>query len=221
MTPRSRPIGAAPTIGRTRDLTVGDEIVSIATAEPDPGESLSTGVRRLAAALVRQDLRGHHGPIRIATVLPSGRPVATDSCGLLPVAVSLAHDDGLVAAAAADHCNVGVDVIAIESRSSGLDHWLDADERRWEKRAGIPGLVWAAKESAYKAARLDTPFRPREITVAPQGGDGFRFTWPYRWHVVTGSGRWLVEEGFLVAVAVAARHGQPRTVAAVERAACS
>jgi hypothetical protein len=221
MTSRSCPIGASATIGRTWDLTVGDEIVSIATAEPDPGESLTTGVRRLAAALVGSHLRGRSDPIRIETVLPSGRPVATDSRGLLPVAMSLAHDAGLMAAAAAERCHVGIDVIAIESRSSGLDYWLDSDERRWERRTGAPGLLWAAKESAYKAARLDTPFRPREITVAPEGGDGFRFTWSSRWHVVTGSGRFMVEGGYLVAVATASRHSQPRTVSAAERAACS
>jgi len=221
MMPRSHSVVAASKSGSTRHLAVGDEIVSIATRVPYPGESLSTGVRRLAAEVIRDHLRGHHGMIRIATVLPSGRPVATDSTGPLRVTVSLAHDDGLMAAAAAERCNVGIDVIASKARSSGLDFWLDPGEQRWEKRAGIPGLLWAAKESAYKASRLDTPFRPREIAVSPRGDDGFRFTWSNRWHVVIGSGRLLVDEGHVVAVATASRHGQRSTASAAERAACS
>ena len=60
-----------------RDFVIGDRRVDVGTAIPAPGESLSTAARRLAECLVAARIGLPAFAVRIATLLPSGRPIVS------------------------------------------------------------------------------------------------------------------------------------------------
>jgi len=180
-----------------REIVVAGYRVAVATAVPAPGAALSVAARRLAEDLVGERAGCPRRSVRVASLLPSGRPVASGPVGLLPLSVSVSHDRGLVAAATADETTVGVDVVDVTAVRAGLDHWLVDSER---SSPASPGMLWAAKEAAYKAAGLDIPFQPRAVTVEADG-EGFTWTLGDRWRGAAGAGRFLAEGRHLVAVA--------------------
>ena len=188
---------AAPA-GRTeRDLVVGPWRVDVATALPAPGESLSAAARRLAERVAATRMGLPAGAVRVASLLPSGRPIASAEGGLLPLSVSMAHERGLVGAAVCDGAGVGIDIIDTSVVRAGLDHWLDDGERA----AASSGMVWGAKEAAYKAAGLDAAFRPLRVSIEPSGDSEFSWTLRDEWRTATGTGRFLKTGRYLVAVA--------------------
>ena len=184
--------------GRTeRDLVVGPWRVDVATALPAPGESLSAAARRLAERVAATRMGLPAGAVRVASLLPSGRPIASAEGGLLPLSVSMAHERGLVGAAVCDGAGVGIDIIDTSVVRAGLDHWLDDGERA----AASSGMVWGAKEAAYKAAGLDAAFRPLRVSIEPSGDSEFSWTLRDEWRTATGAGRFLKTGRYLVAVA--------------------
>jgi len=190
-----------------RDLVVGNWRVDVETAITAPGESLSAAARRVAERLVAARIGLSAVAVRVATLLPSGRPVVSADSGVMRVSVSMAHERGLVGAAVCAEAGVGIDIVDTTVVRAGLDHWLVGAERA----AASPGMVWAAKEAAYKAAGLDAVFRPLRVSIEPEG-DG-TFSWALRdeWREVSGTGRFLEAGRYLLAVACTHSSLQPST----------
>ena len=67
-----------------RGLVVGAWRVEIGTATPVPGESLSAAARRLAERVVADVTGLPAAVVRVASLLPSGRPVVASDDGLAP-----------------------------------------------------------------------------------------------------------------------------------------
>lgn len=202
-----------------RNLLVGGWTVDVGTAVPAPGESLSAAARRLAERIVAERHGLPAGAVRVASLLPSGRPIVSDDSGVMTLSVSMAHERGFVGAAICDGTGVGIDIVDTTVVRAGLDHWLvDA-----ELAAASPGMVWAAKEAAYKAAGLDATFRPLRVRIEPSG-DG-RFFWTLRddWRTAEGTGRFLEAGRYLLAVACTdtARRSSPGRSEGAEAVTCS
>lgn len=201
---------AAAACGRMeRDFVVGAWRVDVATAAPTPGESLSAAARRLAERIIADRVGLPLVSVRVASLLPSGRPVVSAEAGMLPLSVSVAHERGLVGAAVCDGAGVGIDIVDVSVDRAGLDHWLDEAERA----VAAPGMIWAAKEAAFKSAGLDTTFRPLRVSIEPIGVVAFSWTLRDAWRTVCGAGRFLDAGRHLVAVACA----DPSAGAAAER----
>ena len=188
--------------GAIRNLLVGGVRVRVATAAPAPGESLSIAARTLGERLV-SSWTSSAATVRVAALLPSGRPIVTGPHGASGIVVSLAHDAGLVAAAVAAGCGVGIDVVDDSVTRDGLLHWMDAAERDLAARTS-PGAVWGAKEAAYKACSIDAAFDPRATRIAPAAPGRFRWSVRDRWRTVEGEGRFVRRGRHVVAVAVVA-----------------
>ena len=182
-----------------RGLIVGAWSVEIGIATPVPGESLSGAARRLAERVVAEVTGLPAAGVRVASLLPSGRPIVTSDDGLLSLAVSVAHERRLVCAAVCAGAGIGIDVVDTSAARAGLDSWLNDAERA----AASPAMIWAAKEAAYKAAGLDAVFRPLGVAVEPSDDGTFAWTLRDDWRTVSGMGRFLEVGCHLVAVACA------------------
>ena len=180
-----------------RGLIVGAWSVEIGIATPAPGESLSGAARRLAERVVAEVTGLPAAGVRVASLLPSGRPIVTSDDGLLSLAVSVAHERRLVCAAVCAGAGIGIDVVDTSAARAGLDSWLNDAERA----AASPAMIWAAKEAAYKAAGLDAVFRPLGVAVEPSDDGTFAWTLRDDWRTVSGMGRFLEVGCHLVAVA--------------------
>lgn len=185
---------------RVHEVVLDTRRVVVGTAAPGPGESLSGAAARLAESLVAAESGCPQGTVRVASLLPSGRPVASGRDGALPVSVSLTHERGLVAAAVARGTTVGVDIVDVAVPRPGLEYWSDGGGA--DGAIASPGMEWAAREAAFKAAALDASFRPRAVDILGDD-DGFTWTCRDRWRTVRGVGRFLAEGRHLVAVACA------------------
>jgi hypothetical protein len=182
-----------------RGLLVGAWSVDIGIATPVPDESLSVAARRLAERVVAVVTGLPVVAVRVASLLPSGRPIVASDDGLMALSVSVAHERGLVCAAVCAGAKVGIDVVDTSTVRVGLEYWLgDAD-----RTAASPGMLWGAKEAAYKAAGLDSVFRPLAVSVVPAGDGTFVWTLRDDWRTATGLGRFLEVGRHLVAVACA------------------
>ncbi len=180
-----------------RGLVVGAWSVEIGVATPALGESLSIAARRLAERVVAEVTGLPAAVVRVASLLPSGRPVVGSDDGLLSLAVSVAHERRLVCAAVCAGAGIGIDVVDTSAARAGIDYWLDDAERV----AASPAMIWAAKEAAYKAAGLDAVFRPLGVAVEPRNDGTFAWTLRDDWRTVSGTGRFLEVGCHLVAVA--------------------
>lgn len=189
----------APCGRMERDFVVGPWRVDVATAVPAPGESLSAAARRLAERIIADRVGLPVVSVRVASLLPSGRPVVSAEAGILSLSVSVAHERGLVGAAVCDGAGVGIDIVDVSLVRAGIDHWLDDAERA----VAAPGMIWAAKEAAYKSAGLDTTFRPLRVSIEPIDAAAFSWTLRDEWRTVRGTGRFLDAGRHLVAVACA------------------
>jgi hypothetical protein len=85
-------------------------------------------------------------------------------------------------------------------------------------------LLWAAKEAAYKAARLDVAFRPRQVAIEGLSAAGFTWRVRDRAPAVVGAGRFAMVGRHVVAIAATSAAGDGGACAwatAAEAAACS
>jgi len=98
-------------------------------------------------------------------------------------------------------------------RSQSLDAWFTQSELGLLAACTIltREMLWAAKEAAYKAARLDTEFRPRQLTIEHASGNRFRWSIFDRWATVSGAGVFFIAADHIVAIA-AARMPEPATL---------
>ena len=154
-----------------------------------------------------EQLASHYAeaPIRVATLTPSGRPIALLSGELANVRVSATHAGEMIVAACRADCDgglgIGVDLVDPASAGRGLDWWDDrreSDPRTNAERA----LLWGAREAAYKAASVDVPFAPAKIAVTMNSHDRFGWRTEISGGSVGGVGRFFRVAHFLLAVAV-------------------
>ena len=161
----------------------------------------STQARRAMETLASR----HHAtpPVRVATLPPSGRPIALQAGDKAAVQVSASHAGGLVVVACRDGlAGVGVDLVEPASAGHGLDWWTCGDGA-CDTAEDRPRL-WAAREAAYKAAVLDAPFVPANVEVRL---DGPSFFWRinHSQSPIAGEGRFFSAAHCLLAVAVEQR----------------
>lgn len=166
--------------------------LAIAVAAPRlvdvSGIGVAVGCRRLAAgrpyaaareAAVREAAAVVDQPaserLRLASLLPSGRPIGLVDGSRAACGISLSHVADLLAVAVSSRTTVGVDLVDVATAGRGLDHWFDESQRQFaaaiDADCGTPGYgraaLWAGREAAFKAAAIDAPFAPAAIRVVP------------------------------------------------------
>jgi len=200
--------GNASPVGHIhRVVHVGECEVSLAFewllggAEPPSGAAL-----RLAEDLVVTTLAADAGQVRVAGLAPSGRPVAWVAEAADPPSVSVSHVRGMLGAAVATDGSVGLDIVDPADAGRALDLFFSPEEMALapDDLGLLRALLWAAKEAAYKAARVDTEFRPRKVTIASLSGNAFTWVVRDRHVVVEGTGRFATVARHVVAIAVTA-----------------
>jgi 4'-phosphopantetheinyl transferase EntD len=126
----------------------------------------------------RHPLAGTHvGSIHIQSRCPTLRrglrPLVLVNSRRLGVALSIAHTDrGVLAAASlSDQFTLGVDLVPTQASAQTLAWTFTDAERCWLAAAGAePGRaeqLWAMKEAIYKACQRSEGFSPRTIEVVP------------------------------------------------------
>lgn len=198
-------------------IDVGGCPVRIAASVTGP--HARTASRGLAEEVVAEVAGLRAAEVRVATLLPSGRPVAASGARVLPVAVSLSHLPGIAAAAASVVADgVGIDVVEGGRNVSALGFWFGVRERAWAAATSAE-RVWGAKEAAFKAAGIDDGFHPREVEVTDDGDGRFRWRLADRWRSAEGAGRFVPAGRWLIAVAT--RVATKARSATAGRVACS
>lgn len=201
-------LGNALPVGRVcRGLDVGGLVVAAVFELPTgDAESLSGASLRLAEDLVATLLSTPCAAVRVAGLAPSGRPVARVAGMSSGPAVSVSHVRGLLGAAASTDGQVGLDIVDPAAAGRALDAFFTPDELTLmpDDMGLLRALLWGAKEAAYKAARLDTEFRPRRVTIESLSPNGFSWVVRERHAVVTGVGRFATVGRYVVAIAATA-----------------
>lgn len=198
----STPIAARPQLSRSAEVCVDAEV----TPHMLPPHAVSAAARGLAEAVA---LRLTGTAVRVACLLPSGRPVVLPLRGSSACSVSLAHTRRMLAAAACSaDVNVGIDVVATANETETLD-WCCRDNDESARIRAMPRVsVWAAKEAAYKASQLDAGFQPRRVRISPLDEPAFAWHIAAAFETISGIGRWIAIEGHVVAIAVRATNGR-------------
>lgn len=167
------------------------------------------GISAVAAQLAEDLVAAHIGCerrlVRVAALMPSGRPVATVRGRGAAVSVSVSHVGGLCGAAVCGTAGVGLDIVDPAEAGPALDDWFTPAELALFPEDGLlRSRLWAAKEAAFKAARLDDGFRPRAVAIEKLDTAGFRWNVRGRHRDACGRGVFSELGTHLVAVAVAA-----------------
>lgn len=189
-----------------RGLDVAGWRVDVAFDEAPAGVATSAKAARLAEDLVAARLGCERRVVHVAALMPSGRPVATVQGREPRIFVSVSHGGGLVGAAICDRGSVGRDIVEAAEAGRSLEAWFTADELAMVSGddGWLRARLWAAKEAAFKAARLDEVFRPRAVAIECRGPAGFRWSVRGRQRRVDGQGLFTSAGRKVVAVAVAA-----------------
>ena len=199
-------------LGRiTRGVAVGDCSV-VVVVKCGVAACPSGAVARLAEEVAEESLQPLAGRVRVASLLPAGRPVALVAGRHGGVSVSVSHTPGLIGAAACREADVGIDIVDFCPQSAsgersdvGLEYWFTPAERHLlaGDRSVSRGMVWGAKEAAYKAAALDAEFHPLEVLIEAVDSAHFRWSLGHSWSTVHGVGRFCLAAGQIVVLAVA------------------
>jgi hypothetical protein len=205
---------AAPTVERQREAAFDhdiaihsiDGVVDLRCRVCRPGDlPTSAEVARFAEGLVAERLSIESRRVRVASLAPSGRPVAFVSGVPTAVCLSISHVPGLVGAAVSGDAWIGLDIVDPAEAGRGLDVWFTPDELALAPDDGrLRAVLWAAKEAAYKACRLDTEFRPRGVVIDSLDGRSFAWTVHDRFDDVRGTGQLLAIGRHVVALATTA-----------------
>ncbi|MFQ5731096.1 MAG: 4'-phosphopantetheinyl transferase family protein [Planctomycetaceae bacterium] len=98
----------------------------------------------------------------------SVRPTVRVNGGPLDVCLSISHSNRGVFVAASTDRQLGVDLVDLSRFKPGsLDAWFTEAEREHLKADDVKrqAVLWAIKESVYKAANAGEPFAPKSIEV--------------------------------------------------------
>lgn len=208
------PVSAAWSLSReriSRRVRVGAWSVDSVFVTPcrDAAFSLSRQAASLAEELAAVALDIDVGAVRLAVMMPSGRPVALADGVAAGLSISISHVQGLVGAGLCDGAWMGIDIVDPAEARRGLDAWFTSDELALmpDDHGLVRALLWSAKEAAYKAAHLDTEFRPRTVTIRDLSAVGFEWIAQDRFADVRGPGCFIGINGHIVAfAATSARH---------------
>lgn len=166
-----------PLAGVTCGLVVAGCHVDLAFVEGADRFGISAAAARLAEGLVAARIGCERRLVRVASLMPSGRPVATVRGRASAVSVSVAHIDGLFGAAVCAAAGVGLDIVAPAEAGPALDAWFTPGELALPPEDGlVRARLWAAKEAAFKAVGLDDGFRPRAVAIEQLDPTGFRWS---------------------------------------------
>ncbi|MFN9369697.1 MAG: 4'-phosphopantetheinyl transferase superfamily protein [Planctomycetia bacterium] len=221
---RSLPVGRV-----CRGLTVGPATIDVVFARPAAGSECRSGATmRLAEELGATAVHRPRGLVRVAALPPSGRPVATIAGTHAGPRVSVSHVAGLLGAAVSLDGSPGLDIVDPATAGRGLDAFLTPDELALlpDDTGLVRGLLWAAKEAAFKAAALDVEFRPLSVAIESLTPGGFAWTLAGPFGHVAGVGRFAAVAGHVVALAAtgpgaAIGRGANPWKACEEQVACS
>jgi len=159
----------------TRLIDVSGTCVAVGCRQLAPGRPVAAAreafVREAAAALEQPAANR----LRLASLLPSGRPIGLIDGSRATCGISLSHVADLLAVAVGPRPTVGVDLVDVATAGRGLEHWFDESQRRLataiDADCGAAGYgraaLWAAREAAFKAAAIDAPFAPAAIRIVP------------------------------------------------------
>jgi hypothetical protein len=169
-------------------------------------ESPSAESGRLAEDLVAATLGVAGADVRVAALPPTGRPVARVAGREQGPSVSVSHVRGLLGAAVCTDARVGLDIVDPADAGRALDAFFSPDELALmpDDVGLLRALLWAAKEAAYKAARFDAEFRPRQVTIESLSPTGFGWSVRDRDAEVSGAGRFAAVGRHVVAIAATA-----------------
>jgi hypothetical protein len=187
-------------------LRVGSWTIDVVCATPaDRHESQSGLAARLAEELVAAGLDLPREAVRVAGMPPSGRPVAMVHGVAVGMAVSLSHVRGVAGAAASAQASIGIDIVDPAEAGRELDAFFTPDELALapDDDGLLRGLLWSAKEAAFKAARLDVGFCPRAVAIESLVGNGFEWTVSGPHRLVSGAGSFAWAGRHIVAIAAA------------------
>jgi hypothetical protein len=195
-------------IGRVqRGLRVGPWSIDVLLDAPmGGGEAMSGDALRLAEDLVATSLGVAQGVVRVASLLPSGRPVTTMQGVPASCVVSVSHVRGLVGAVVSDAASVGLDIVDPADVGRSIDVWFTPDELALlpDDHGLLRTMLWSAKEAAYKAARLDTEFRPRRVTIESLSANGFEWRVRDGHTEASGAGCFATAGRYVIAIAATA-----------------
>ena len=193
-----------------REMRVGRwRVVCVFQTPTACGVSSSGAALRLAEDLVADALGVANHTVRVATLLPSGRPIAAVVGRASCPTVSVSHVRDVYGAALSFDGQVGIDIVCPHDGAASLQTFFTTEER-----AMLPGhtrhlyaCLWAAKEAAYKAAGLDIEFQPLRVHVRDLGPDRFQWSLSGPRDRVEGAGRLAMVGRHIVALAVTRRPG--------------
>lgn len=187
-------------------IEVAGCLVDLSVDEVAEGMGVSAAASRLAEDVVAAGIGCERHLVRVAALMPSGRPVAMVRGRAAAVSVSVSHSGTMIGAAACATAGVGLDIVDPAETGRSLDAWFTVDEL--DLLIDDDGLVrarlWGAKEAAFKAARLDDGFRPRSVVIEDLRPAGFRWSLRCGLGRARGQGVFAMAGMHLVAVAVAA-----------------
>jgi len=189
-----------------RGLDVAGQLVDVAFDDASEGEATSSAGARLAEDLVAARIGCERRLVHVGALMPSGRPAATVHGRESRMFVSVSHGGGLVGAAICATGGVGLDIVDATKAGPSLEAWFTTDERAM-LRGGDDGLrarLWAAKEAAFKAARIDEGFRPFAVGIEQLRAAGFRWCVQGDHRRMSGQGVFTTVGRQVVAVAVEA-----------------
>jgi hypothetical protein len=170
------------------------------------GSGVSGEAARLAEDLVAARVGCERRLIRVAALMPSGRPVAMVRGRSAALSVSVSHIGSMIAAAICGTADVGIDIVDPAQAGRSLDVWFTPDELALlpDEDGLLRARLWGAKEAAFKAARLDDGFRPCAVEIDDLGRTGFRWSVHGEHEPVCGQGIFTEAGTRLVAIAVVA-----------------
>jgi len=170
-------------------------------------EDVSSPVRasHLAEELVAMRIGCERRFVHVATLMPSGRPVATVRGRAATIFLSTSNAGGLAGAVSCVSGGVGLDIVDVAEAGRPLETFFTPDERALVRGndGRMRARLWAAKEAAYKAARLDEGFRPLAVAIEPVGPMDFSWSVQGIHRRVEGKGVFATAGKRVVAVAVA------------------
>jgi hypothetical protein len=187
-----------------RGMRVGQWLADVLCDRPLAGIAPPSGEgMRLAEDLLCLSQGLDAGSVRVAALTPSRRPVATVAGTPVTCGVSISHVRGLVGAVVSDTACVGIDIVDPADAGRFLYVWFTPDELALlpDDYGLLRAMLWAAKEAAYKAARIDTEFRPRMVVIESLSANAFEWRVRDGYAEVDGEGCFATVGRYVVAIA--------------------
>jgi hypothetical protein len=102
-----------------------------------------------------------------------------------------------------DSAWVGIDIVDPADAGRSLDLWFTPDELALlpDDHGLLRAMLWSAKEAAYKAARLDTEFRPLLVTIESLSPHAFEWVVQDGRTEVCGDGCFSTADRHVIAIA--------------------